>query len=256
MSRTGWIKLHRKTLDNPIVMKDGDHLAVWTWILCEAAYEPHQRLFGKEKITIQPGQLLTSAQYIAGELKLSESKVKRILKSFESERQIEQQSERYGRLITVLRWVDYQDDERQSERHVTDEWTTSDRQVNATKESKKGRKKEDIYSDVPSEIKDVFMEWAEMRKKIKKPLTSKRAVTMALNALTKLTEDPAEQIKLIEYAIYKNWQSFYPIDKQGKSVSVYGKPEPPKYPQFEREPEIETVQMPEEIRRKLGEMFE
>ena len=254
--REFWLKLHRKTLDNPIVMKDGDHLAIWIWLLCEAAYAPHDRMFGKNRITLQPGQLITGREQIASELKINQSKVQRVLKLFESEQQIEQQTTRYGRLISILNWSEYQDGEQQIEQQVNNERTTSEQQVNATEERKKVRKKEDIYSDVPSEIKDVFMEWAEMRKKIKKPLTSKRAVTMALNALTKLTEDPAEQIKLIEYAIYKNWQSFYPIDKQGKTVSVYGKPEPPKYPQFEREPEIETVQIPEEIRRKLGEMFE
>ena len=29
----GWIKLHRKMLDNPIVCKDSDYLAVWIYLL-------------------------------------------------------------------------------------------------------------------------------------------------------------------------------------------------------------------------------
>ena len=38
----GWIKLHRKTLDNPIVMKDTDHLAVWMWLLLNATHSDHE----------------------------------------------------------------------------------------------------------------------------------------------------------------------------------------------------------------------
>ena len=40
------------------------------------------------------------------------------------------------------------------------------------------------------------MEWADMRKKIKRPLTSKKAVTRALNELNKLSSDTAEQIEI------------------------------------------------------------
>lgn len=153
--RTGWFKFYRKALDNPIVSKDADHLAIWIWLLSEAYVFPCERLFGKNKITVQPGQLLASAEQIGRELHVSESKTKRVLKAFESDRQIEQQSTRHGRLITILRWEEYQDTERQSERQVNDNWPTSERQVNATKEYKKERKEEckkDIYSQECSDI--------------------------------------------------------------------------------------------------------
>lgn len=155
--KTGWFKFYRKALDNPIVSKDSDHLAIWVWLLTEAYVFPCDRLFGKERITVNPGQLITSAEQIGRELKCSESKVKRVLKAFESDRQIEQRSTRYGRLITILRWDEYQSSERQDERQVTDKWTTSDRQVNATKEYKnnknsKNEKNIDIYTPEYEEI--------------------------------------------------------------------------------------------------------
>lgn len=157
--RTGWIKIHRKILDNPVVTKDADHLAVWVWLLCEAAYEPHQRMFGKKKITLQPGRLITSAKYIADELNITESKVKRILKSFEIDRQIDQQTTHNGRVISICSWDIYQCDERHDERQVNDRWTTGERQVDETKEykeikkDKKGRKKNNIFT--PPDIIEV-----------------------------------------------------------------------------------------------------
>ena len=47
-----------------------------------------------------------------------ESKVKRILKSFENEHQIEQQTANKNRLITVVNWDKYQSSEQQFEQQV------------------------------------------------------------------------------------------------------------------------------------------
>ena len=107
-----------------------------------------------------------------------------------------------------------------------------------------------IYSDVPDEIKDVFMEWVAMRKSIKKPVTSKQTVTRALNKLYELSQDPVEQVKLIELAIDKCWLWFYPMKQEKPVKTANFIPEPPKYREFEPEPEIETSQMPESMREK------
>ena len=82
-----------------------------------------------------------------------------------------------------------------------------------------------------------FMEWAEMRKVIKKPITSKATVTRALNKLYGMTDSKSKQIAIVEYAIDKNWTSFWPM-------------KPKAYKEFEPEPEINAVPMPEEVRRK------
>ena len=97
------------------------------------------------------------------------------------------------------------------------------------------------------------MEWADMRKKIKRPLTSKKAVSRALNELNKLSSDTAEQIELIEYATFRNWQSFYPIPKEEKKGNTYSNtPEPPKYEEFKPDPVVEVEQASPE---QLAEMY-
>ena len=87
----GWIKLHRKVLDNPIVTKDNDHLAVWIWLLLNASHREHPAVFNGEKITLKPGQLITGRKKLAEECRISESKANRIISEFKSEQQIEQQ---------------------------------------------------------------------------------------------------------------------------------------------------------------------
>lgn len=157
MSENGnWIKLYRKTLDNPTVMKDGDHLAIWVWLLMKATWCESDCLFDGKRISLKPGQLPPiSRRTIASELQISESKVQRVLKSFENEHQIEQQMGAKCRLISIVSWDSYQEREPQTEQQVNTKRTTSEPQVNTIKEYKNKRiqeQKKDIYSAERIEI--------------------------------------------------------------------------------------------------------
>tara|TARA_R110002020_G_scaffold352987_1_gene565957 strand:- start:8472 stop:9326 length:855 start_codon:yes stop_codon:yes gene_type:complete len=123
----GWIKLHRKTLDNPIVMKDTDHLAVWMWLLLNATHSDHDTIYEGERLTLKAGQFITGRKIISKELKINESKIQRILKTFEIEQQIEQQTNPRCRLISILRWSDYQLDEQQSEQQLNNKRTLNNK---------------------------------------------------------------------------------------------------------------------------------
>lgn len=118
MENVGYIKLHRKILDNPIVCKDSEYLAVWIYLLVNATHKEIQVVFKGQKIILQPGQLITGRKSIAEKLKISESKVQRILKSFKIEHQIEQQTSNKNSLISILNWEEYQKNEQQNERQA------------------------------------------------------------------------------------------------------------------------------------------
>lgn len=136
----GHIALHRKLLDNPIVCKDADHLAIWIWLLLHAVWDSYDVTFHGERLTLQPGQLTTGRKVIADELKISQSKVQRVLKEFESEHQIEQRTDRQCRLITIVSWDKYQLGEQRNEHQLNNERTTSEQRVNTNKESNKENK--------------------------------------------------------------------------------------------------------------------
>lgn len=133
----GYIALYRKILQNPVVCKDADHLAVWVWLLLNAVWDEQDVNFGGKKITLKPGQLTTGRKRIADELSVSESKVQRILKRFESEHQIEQRTDRQCRLISIVSWNEYQQSEQPNEHQMNNERTTSEQRVNTNKESNK-----------------------------------------------------------------------------------------------------------------------
>lgn len=122
----GWVKIYRKLLDNPIVAKDGDYLSVWVYLLLNATHTKYDALFKNKRITLLPGQLITSRKSISSKLKINENKVQRVLKCFEIEQQIEQQTSSQNRLISILNWNEYQQNEQQNERQVNNERTTSE----------------------------------------------------------------------------------------------------------------------------------
>jgi hypothetical protein len=129
----GWIKLHRKTLENPIIMQDKEYLAVWIFLLLNATHSEYDTKFQGKRITLQKGQLITGRKVIAKKLDISESKVQRILKTFENEHQIEQQTTHQNRLVSILNWDMYQQQEQQQEQQVNSKRTTSEQQVNTNK---------------------------------------------------------------------------------------------------------------------------
>jgi hypothetical protein len=185
----GWIKLHRKTLDNPIVMKDTDHLAVWMWLLLNATHSDHDTIYEGERITLKAGQFITGRKIISKELKINESKIQRILKTFEIEQQIEQQTNPRCRLISILRWTDYQLDEQQSEQQVNNKRTLN----NKTKNNKK-----DIYAQEFEKL------WLLVPKKVSK----KKAYQKYILAVKKKDHD--EIYTAFKNQVDNNWKNTDP----------------------------------------------
>lgn len=142
----GWIKLHRKLWENPIVTKDADHLAVWVWLLTHATHAPRAAMFNGEKITLKSGQLITGRKKIAKETGVNESKVKRIIELFKSDQQIDQQTNGHGSLISIVRWVDYQKSDQQNDQQMTNQWPTNDQPMTTIQELKNDKNERSLSS--------------------------------------------------------------------------------------------------------------
>ena len=228
----GHIALHRKLLDNPIVCKDADHLAIWIWLLLKASWKESDVLFNGKRITLHPGDLPPiSRRTIARELNISDSKVQRVLKLFENEHQIEQRMNSQSRLISICSWDKYQAGEPRNEPRVNHSRTTSEPRVNTIEEgnnTNKGNKNnnktltpaKDFYRGQPEELKQALMDFEEMRKKIKKPLSTDRARQLIINKLTKLAGNNVDlKIEILEQSIMNSWQGVFPIKEERRSSS-------------------------------------
>ena len=136
----GWIKLHRKILDNPIIMKDSDHLAVWIYLLAHATHKEYPALFKGKKIMLQPGQLITGRKTIGEALRIEETKVKRILTCFENDQQIARQRSNKNSLISILQWDKYQESAQQNAQQMPNECPADAQQVPTNKNVKNVKK--------------------------------------------------------------------------------------------------------------------
>ena len=227
-SNNGWIKLHRKLLDNPVVMKDSDHLAVWIYLLLNASHTEYPVLFGGKKISLKAGQLITGRKSIASTLGISESKVRRILDLFEIDQQIDRQRSNKNSLVSILNWDKYQIFDQQIDQQATNKRPTSDQQATTNKNNKNIKNikecKEIIYSDVP-ELNETIIAFIDYRKSIKKPM-SDRAITLLLGKLNKMSNSVQEQIEILNQSILNGWQGIFPLKNDsglGKKASFQGR---------------------------------
>jgi len=144
----GFIKLYRQILDNPVINKDSDHVAVWIYLLLNATHQDYDIDHLGKRFTLKRGQLVTGRKVISEKYKISETKVQRILKRFESEQQIKQQTTNKNRVITIVNYDLYQTSEQQTEQQANNKRTTSEQQVNTNnkhkeqEEQKEQKKKE------------------------------------------------------------------------------------------------------------------
>ncbi len=174
----GWIRSYRQMFDNPVVCKDAEHYAVWGYLLHHASHQPYDVVFEGKRITLKPGQLITSRRSIADKFSISDSKVQRILKTFEIEQQIEQQTVSHNRLISLVNWDKYQKSEPQNEPQVNHNRTTSEPQVNTNKnirikELENGRRKEKSEKEKSPLTQKELLESLLAEKQISAPLCEK-----------------------------------------------------------------------------------
>jgi len=105
--RNGWIKLHRKLLDNPIANKP-TYGWLWTTLLLLANHKEHKFLWNKKTIIIKDGQLLTGRKELSQQTGISQTTIERILQTLENGHQIKQYKTTKFRLISIINWTEYQ----------------------------------------------------------------------------------------------------------------------------------------------------
>ena len=104
----GWIKIHRKILNNPIATKP-TYLALWVHLLLLANHnEGKQFIWNSEIVKQEAGQFITGRKNLSAQSGIPESTIEDILKLFEKLELIRQQKTTKYRCITILKWNLYQ----------------------------------------------------------------------------------------------------------------------------------------------------
>ena len=104
----GWVKLHRKILDNWI-WEDPEKLRAWIDILLMVNHEERQVEFNGHILTIHEGQKLTSLLKLSERWGWSRNRVDRFLKLLEEAGMVTTNRTANGTVLTVINWALYQD---------------------------------------------------------------------------------------------------------------------------------------------------
>jgi DNA-binding transcriptional regulator YhcF (GntR family) len=205
MSDQGWIKLHRKLLNNPLANHSA-HLSLWITLLLLANHKEHKFMWNKKFIIIKEGQLITGRKELAKQTNIPGSTIERILELLENEHQIEQQKTTKFRLITILNWEQYQKDGQQNGQQTDNKRTTDGhiQECNNVKNEKNTISKPDGLQDEVNQIMDIFY-------KINPSLnygnrTQREAVNWGLKKW-----GLNEMLRMVEYAVSIQGRDYAPV---------------------------------------------
>jgi hypothetical protein len=124
----GYIKLWRKTMDS-YLFTNSRALHLWVHILLEANHSSKEFMFNGLKHICDRGQFITGRKQLSLSTGISESHIEFLLNAFEKEDLIRQQKTNKNRLITVLKYEEYQGENRQQ---IDNKKTTNRQQIDTT----------------------------------------------------------------------------------------------------------------------------
>ena len=141
----GWIKLHRKITENPIIQRPV-YFALWIMLLLKANHKENKMMWNGGIIVIKEGQMITGRKELSKETNIPESTIEDILKYLETQHQIQQQKTTKYRLITIVNWKDYQKPDTKSNNKAT----TKQQQADTNKNDKNVKNDKNIERDAHS----------------------------------------------------------------------------------------------------------
>lgn len=224
----GWIKVHRKLVDwewyNDINVK-----VVFLHLLLTANHKEKQW----KGQTILRGQKLTSIEHLADDVGLTFQQTRTALKKLKSTHEITIKTTNKNTLITIEKFNNYQfeidEDNKQNNKQfnnlITNNQQTNNKQITTNKNEKNDNndnikkeknKKRKTFEEVlaenncSEELEITVRDFIDMRKTIKKPMTSK-ALELLFRNLEKLTNLEEEKIAILNQSIEHGWQTVYPL---------------------------------------------
>lgn len=246
----GFIKIDRKILgwgwyDDPITK------AVFFHLLLNANWEDGWY----RGVEIKAGQVVFGRKKYAEALGISERNVRTAIEHLTKTGEIStsKTTNRFT-VITIEKWGMYQGQEQQTDQQSDQQPTNNRPTTDHIQERKKKRKKEYkgnptvwISEIVPSDLQEVFIGWADMRDRIKKPIATRETVARAWAKVQKISRNPDTQKAVVEQSIDLCWASFWELKD---------KTETKKYPEFEKVEEAPGVPMTAEQRKNQQKIIQ
>lgn len=188
MPQQGWIKLHRKILEDELWIDcTPEQKVIMMTLLMLANHDDKSWIWQGKKFSIKAGQLITSIESIrkiSGK-NISSKNVRSALVKFKKYGFLANESAKTGRLITIANWAKYQSNDEEVAKQEAKRWQRGGKEVATNKNVKNV---ENINTRANSTLESDFEKlWKLYPKKIGKKAASaayKRAMTRKKNPTT------------------------------------------------------------------------
>ena len=189
-------------------------VALWIEILLQAnVYENEWH-----GVKYECGSFPTSIKKLSESTGITVQQVRTCLKRLKSTNEITIESTSLGTKISIVKWAEYQGLDSNSNKldnKPSNKRSTNDQQtINNTIRKKESNKEKNntyiVLENRSDSFKDAFLNYADMRKRIKKPLTEDLAKKV-IKKLEKLSADEKEQIEILDQSTFNYWQGVFPL---------------------------------------------
>ena len=112
----GWISLHRKIMENPILNRSRvySNFEAFIWLFLKANHKDNKFVLGSEILEVKRGQLITSQKKLCRQFKWGSTKLRTFLKLLQSDKMIELKVTPKATQITLCNYDTYQDSQNEN----------------------------------------------------------------------------------------------------------------------------------------------
>ena len=222
----GWICLHRKIQESDIWTDEEpfDKRSAWVDLLLLANHKDNSMIFDGHKLVVERGQIVTSVRKLSLRWNRSVKWTLKVLRLFEELEMIEKKSDNKKTLLTIVNYGLYQDGG-YTEDNTTDNAEETQRDTQRKRRGTTNNNGNNKYYPEDESLNEAFVDYVDMRKKIKSPMTD-RAIELAKKNLMELSGgDTSKAIAIVNQSIMNSWKGLFPL-KEPQSSSPPAKPKP------------------------------
>jgi len=107
----GWISLHRKILDNPILNRSRiySNFEAWIWLLLKANHKDNKFMLGSELVKVEKGSMITSQKKLCKQFRWGNTKLRNFLKVLQKDKMLLLKTTPKATWITICNYNKLQD---------------------------------------------------------------------------------------------------------------------------------------------------
>ena len=150
----GWISLHRKILENPILNRSRvySNFEAWIWLLLKANHKDNKFMLGTELVKVKKGSLITSQKKLCRQFRWGSTKLRNFLKVLQKDKMLLLKTNTQSTHITICNYDSYQDSQTANKNQTTHAQRTDNTRTTTNNNDNKVNKVNNILEILSDKI--------------------------------------------------------------------------------------------------------